>query len=71
MQKVKDQIEASRAAACHSGQSNASNVLIKSGLSFEDAACTLRLSIGRYTSMQEIEQASEILSQMYNEMKKI
>merc|ERR1712083_595867 len=54
------QIEASRSAACHTGSQAASSVLIKSGLSNKDAASTLRLSIGSYTTLQDVENAADI-----------
>ena len=59
------QVEASRSAACHTGTEGASSVLIKSGLSIEDAKSTLRLSIGRYTTSEEIKSAAEIISNAY------
>ena len=66
LEKCNGQIEASRSAACHTGSgAAASSVLIKSGLSIEDAASTLRLSIGRYTTFQDIENAAIILSDAY------
>ena len=66
LEKCDGQIEASRSAACHTGSGAvASSVLIKSGLSIEDAASTLRLSIGRYTTFQDIENAAIILSDAY------
>jgi selenocysteine lyase len=59
------QIEASRTAACHTSSAAASSVLIKSGLNPEDAASTIRLSVGRYTSEAEVKEAAKILNNAY------
>lgn len=69
LEKCCDLIEFSKSAACHSG-SGTSNVLIKSGISREIANCTVRISVGRYTTLDEIEKAAEILSNAYNELKR-
>ena len=60
LQNLEGKIEASRSAACHSG-TGASNVLVKSGLSSADAASTIRFSVGRNTTDEEIEKASEYI----------
>ena len=68
LEKCGHLIEFSKSAACHSG-SGTSNVLIKSGLEPEAAASTVRLSVGRYTSLKETEEAANILSKAFNEIK--
>lgn len=66
LEKCQDKLEASRSAACHSN-SGASNVLMKSGLSLDEAQCTLRLSVGRYTSKEELTEAAKILSKAWHD----
>lgn len=61
-------VEASRGAACHSGGGAASSILIKSGLSLEDASSTLRLSVGRYTTREEILHAAKSISDAYHKL---
>jgi len=55
-------IEASTASACHSGTAaSASPVLLKSGLTVDQALSTIRLSVGVGTSMNDAKLAAEIL----------
>lgn len=51
----------SRGSACYSGKTSTSHVLSALGLSEELARRTLRLSLGRMTEAQDIEQALEII----------
>ena len=67
LEKCGHLIEFSKSAACHSG-SGTSNVLIKSGLEPEAAASTVRLSVGRYTTLKEVEEAGNILSKAFNDL---
>lgn len=55
--KCRGQIEASTTAACHSQGKNGSPVLLKSGIILDAALGTIRLSVGRHTTQQEIERA--------------
>ncbi|XP_055333961.1 selenocysteine lyase-like [Paramacrobiotus metropolitanus] len=48
-------LQASTGAACHSGKTTVSIVLLHSGLSKEAAKNTIRLSIGRTTTKEEID----------------
>lgn len=52
---------ASSGAACASGALSASHVLLAMGLTREEARSTLRLSVGRTTSAEEIERAVSII----------
>lgn len=52
---------ASTGAACHSGQSKPSAVLLAMGLDVERAVGTIRFSVGRPTCRDEIEQVVEML----------
>ena len=63
------QLEASTASACHTDTkaiSCGSPILISSGVSAERAKCTLRLSVGRYTSLErDTDRAVDILWKAY------
>ena len=65
-------IEASTASACHtdtSASSCGSPILISSGISPERARCTLRLSVGRYTTLErDLDRAVEILWNSYTKL---
>ena len=63
-------LEASTASACHTDTSTiscGSPILIASGISPDRAKCTLRLSVGRYTTLErDLDRAVEILWNAYN-----
>lgn len=65
LENCDEEIEASRSAACHSSNSGASSVLTRSGLSEDEAKSTLRFSIGRFTTKNEIETAAKLLHLSY------
>ncbi len=52
----------STGSACHSGDVQASHVQRALGICAEDAACTLRLGLGRFTSQAECDTAVEALA---------
>ncbi|MGZ3745408.1 MAG: cysteine desulfurase family protein [Pseudobdellovibrionaceae bacterium] len=52
----------SQGSACHTGSLEASPVLRAIGLSSQEAQGTLRLSLGRWTTQEELERALEILT---------
>lgn len=54
-------VYASTGSACHSGSGSRSATLQNLGLSVEVARGTVRLSLGRYTTPEQIQQASESL----------
>jgi cysteine desulfurase len=56
-----DGLAASAGAACHSGSTKPSGVLLAMGLSPEEARSTLRLSLGWTTTAEEIEAALRML----------
>ncbi|HEX8947311.1 MAG TPA: cysteine desulfurase family protein [Dissulfurispiraceae bacterium] len=60
--QVKDVLAISTGSACHSGTRIPSSVLKTMGLSDEDALSSLRLSVGKYNTAEEIEEVSEILT---------
>ncbi len=54
-------IAISRGSACMSGKTTTSHVLTALGLSLEESQCTVRFSLGRWTTKEEIAQAIEII----------
>ena len=68
LKKLEGYIEASRSAACHSG-TGASNVLIKSGLSLPEANSTIRFSVGRNTTFEDILKSCEYIYNAVHSMK--
>ncbi len=58
-------VAASTGSACHAGASDPSPVLMAMGLPAERALSALRLSLGRWTSEEEIERAAAALAAGY------
>lgn len=63
------QLCASTGAACHSGETMVSSTLAAIGLAAETARGTVRLSLGRSTSEQDVEQAAEWLIAAWQEIR--
>ncbi len=55
------QIAASTGSACHAGLTEPSSVLLAMGVSKEEALGTLRLSLGRWSTKEEIDEASLLI----------
>jgi cysteine desulfurase len=55
------EIAASTGAACHAGSTEPSNVLLEIGLSRELALGALRLTLGRWSTCQEIDTAGDLI----------
>lgn len=62
---------ASAGAACSSGSLEPSPVLLAMGVPPEVAHGSIRLSISRYTTEQEIDRASEIIPQVITKLRKV
>ncbi len=56
------ELAASTGAACHAGSTEPSSVLLEMGLSRESALGALRLTLGRWSTPEEIEAASAVIS---------
>lgn len=67
--QICDHIAASAGAACHSDSITVSPVLQAMGVPLEYAMGTLRLSVGKMTMEEEIDQAIEILTQAVHEVR--
>lgn len=55
----------STGSACSAGRVNISHVLAAIGLSEDDATCTIRLSVGRWTTTEEIDSAIDLLAKAF------
>jgi cysteine desulfurase len=63
------QLCASTGAACHSGETTVSSTLAAIGLPAEIARGTVRLSLGRTTSEQDVKQAAQLLIAAWQELR--
>jgi cysteine desulfurase len=63
-------IAISLGSACNSSEIVPSHVLLAMGFSPEMADATIRVSIGRLTTLAEIDQMIDILSDEINQMKR-
>ena len=63
------QLCASTGAACHSGETTLSSTLAAIGLAPETARGTVRLSLGRSTSEQDVQQAAQWLISAWQELR--
>jgi cysteine desulfurase len=57
------EIASSTGSACHEGSTEPSAVLMAMGMSRERALGALRLTLGRWSTEDEVEQAATLLSQ--------
>ncbi len=64
-------IAASTGSACSSRSLEPSHVLLALGLSKEEAHCSLRLTLGRYTTEDEINQVLKVLPSIVNRLRQI
>ena len=55
------EVAASTGSACHAGVSEPSAVLLAMGLPPEEALGSVRLSVGRYTTAEEVDAAAAAL----------
>ena len=61
LEAIGDEVAASAGAACHSGEVSVSHVLSAMKIPTEWARGTLRLSVGRFTTGDEVERAVEVI----------
>lgn len=61
-------IAASAGAACHADQVSVSEVLTAMGVPLSHSTGTIRFSLGRYTTKEEVETASETIITAYNQL---
>lgn len=65
---LNDEVAFSAGSACHSGIRKPSSVLKAMGLSDDDALSSIRLSVGKDNTINEIEEASEMIIQTVKEL---
>ena len=63
-------VAASTGSACHEGHEAASSVILAMGISPEEALGTVRLTLGRGTTADEIERAAEILASAFDRIRR-
>lgn len=68
--RLKDRVAISAGSACHAGQLVPSAVLKAMGLSDQDALSSVRLSVGKDNTEEEIRMASEIIVSAVQDLKK-
>jgi cysteine desulfurase len=61
LDSIGDELAASTGAACHAGTTTTSHVLEAMGVEPGLAASTMRLSVGRFTTEEEIDRAAELI----------
>lgn len=69
IEKIGEQVAASTGSACHSGKQVPSAVLKGMGLSDTEALCSIRLSVGKDNTDEEIARASEIIAGSANHLR--
>jgi cysteine desulfurase len=69
VEQLKDKVAFSAGSACHTGIRKPSSVLKAMGLSDEDALSSIRLSIGKDNTPDEIWTASELIIECVKELK--
>lgn len=62
-------IAASHGSACASGALEPSRILLNMGLSLEEARSSIRFSLSRFTTKEEIDYTLDVLCQLINKMK--
>lgn len=62
------EVAASTGSACHAGQTSASKVVLAMGVPAEDAIGSVRLTLGRHTSEDDIERAARALIRSWREL---
>ncbi len=62
-------VEASAGSACTTGNAEPSHVLLAMGLSDEDARASLRLTVGRGNSIEEMDRAADVLAEVVSRIR--
>ena len=68
--QISDKVAVSTGSACHSGQVEISQVLKAMNVPFEWARGTLRISVGRMTTSEEIDIAAKVISEALLQIEK-
>jgi len=70
VEKIKDQVAISTGSACHSGEQTPSGVLKNMGLSDKDALSSVRVTVGKDNTEDEIVMASGIIAGAADELRR-
>ena len=70
VKKLNDQVAISSGSACHSGKQMPSRVLKSMGLSDREALSSIRLSVGKDNTEDEIQKAAEIIVSAVHDLRK-
>ncbi|MBI5639241.1 MAG: cysteine desulfurase [Nitrospirae bacterium] len=70
LEKLRDRVAASTGSACHAGKQTPSAVLKEMGLSDAEALSSVRLSVGKDNTLEEIKKAAAIISDTVQELRK-
>jgi cysteine desulfurase len=62
-------VAASTGAACHDGQQRASGVVLAMGVPFAEALGSVRLTLGRHTTREDVDRAAESLTRAWHASK--
>jgi cysteine desulfurase len=61
------EVAASTGSACHDGQEQASAVILAMGVSSAEAAGSVRLTLGRHTTLEKVDRAAGLLARAWRE----
>lgn len=70
VEKIKDQVAISTGSACHSGEQTPSSVLKNMGLSDEESLSSVRISVGKDNTEEEIVRAAGIIAGAADELRR-
>jgi len=70
VETIRDRVAASTGSACHSGRLTPSGVLKSMGLSDEEALSSIRLSVGKDNTEEEIRKAAAIIAEAVGTLRK-
>jgi cysteine desulfurase len=66
-----ERIAASAGSACSTGSASASHVLIAMGLAVREAASSVRFSLGKFTTDEEIEYAVKVVPRVVEHLREV
>ncbi len=64
------EVAASTGSACHEGQESASAIILAMGVAPEDALGSVRLTLGRGTTEEEVDRAARALVESWRRLTK-
>jgi cysteine desulfurase len=64
------EVAASTGSACHEGQEQASTVILAMGVPRAEAVGSVRLTLGRHTTREEVEKAAALLARAWRSLRR-